>query len=65
MATAVYLLGALTSVACAVLLMRGYTRVRKRLLLWSSLCFIGLSVSNILTFIDLVEIGRASCRERV
>jgi hypothetical protein len=27
---------------------------RTRLLLWSSLCFIGLAVNNILLFIDLV-----------
>ena len=50
----VYLIGAVTSAACAVLLMRGYVRGRKKLLLWSGLCFAGLSISNLLIFIDLV-----------
>ena len=50
----VYLFGAITSAACAVLLMRGYVRGRKKLLLWSGLCFTGLSISNLLIFVDLV-----------
>jgi hypothetical protein len=50
----VYLLGALTCLLCAVLLLRGYLRGRRRLLLWSGLCFSGLTVSNALLFIDLV-----------
>jgi len=51
---AVYLLGALTSLLCAVLLLRGYADGRRRLLLWSGLCFAGLAVSNALVFVDLV-----------
>jgi hypothetical protein len=54
MAEAVYILCALTSLACAVLLLRGYGRSRTRLLLWSGLCFVGLAVSNMLLFVDLV-----------
>jgi hypothetical protein len=54
MASAVYLLCALASSFCAVLLVRSYARTRTRLLLWSSLCFIGLTISNILLFVDLV-----------
>lgn len=54
MAEAVYILCALTSLACAVLLMRGYSRSRTRLLLWSGLCFVWLAVSNVLLFLDLV-----------
>jgi hypothetical protein len=54
MASAVYILGALVSLICAVLLLRGYTRGRKQLLLWSGLCFLGLAVSNALVFLDLV-----------
>lgn len=53
MATAIYVLCALTSVACAVLLLRGYARDRVPLLLWSGLCFTGLALNNILLFIDL------------
>ena len=52
----VYAIGACTSAACATLLMRGYTRGRKRLLLWSGLCFAGLAISNLLIFVDLVLI---------
>ena len=40
--------------ACMVLLFRGYGRTGVRLLLWSALCFVGLSVSNVLLFFDLV-----------
>jgi hypothetical protein len=54
MAPAVYILGAITTLICAVLLLRGYFGSRKKLLLWSSCCFFGLSISNILLFVDLV-----------
>jgi hypothetical protein len=52
MATLVYALCALTSLACAVLLLRGYLRSRARLLLWSGLCFAGLAANNVLLLID-------------
>jgi hypothetical protein len=51
--TIVYGLCALTSVACAALLLRGYLGTRVRLLLWSGLCFAGLALNNILLFVDL------------
>ena len=54
MAAAVYLLCALTSLTCAVLLTRGYLRSRSRLLLWSALCFTGLSAESVLVFADVV-----------
>jgi len=54
MGPAVYILGILVTLACGLLLMRGYVRTRKRLLLWSSLCFFVLAVSNLFVFIDLV-----------
>ncbi len=54
MAAIVYILGALTTLLCAVLLLRAYGAVRQRLLLWSGLCFAGLTISNVLLFIDLV-----------
>lgn len=50
----VYVLCALTSIVCAVMLLRGYLRSRSRLLLWSSLCFIGFGVNNLLLMIDRV-----------
>lgn len=52
LAKAVYILCALTSIGCAVLLVRGYLRSRARLLLWSSLSFAGLAVNNILLVVD-------------
>jgi hypothetical protein len=54
MAATVYVLGALTTLLCAVLLLRAYGKVRQRLLLWSGLCFAGLTISNVLLFVDLV-----------
>ena len=53
MATIVYLLCALTSIACAVLLLRGYAASKVRLLLWGGLCFAGLALNNVLLFVDL------------
>jgi hypothetical protein len=52
MATLVYSLCALTSLACAVLLLRAYAASRVRLLLWSGLCFTGLAANNVLLLID-------------
>lgn len=52
MATLVYALCALTSLACAVLLLRGYLSSRARLLLWSGLCFAGLAANNIILLVD-------------
>ncbi len=53
MAEAVYILCSLTSLACTILLLRSYLRRRVRLLLWSGLCFLGLTISNVLLFMDL------------
>ena len=56
MAYAVYALCAMTSVFCAVLLARSYRANRTRLLMWSTLCFVGLAINNLLLFIDLVVV---------
>jgi hypothetical protein len=53
MAEFVYGLCALTSIVCAVLLLRGYRRNRTRLLFWSALCFTGLALNNALLLVDL------------
>jgi hypothetical protein len=50
---ALYLLAALTCLACAILLGREYRRTRVRLLLWSTLCFAMLTINNVLLFFDL------------
>ena len=49
-----FLLAALTSFGCMVLLFRGYARTGVRLLLWSGLCFIFLTANNVLLFVDAV-----------
>jgi hypothetical protein len=56
MAEIVYVLCAATSIACAILLFRGYRSSRARLLFWSCLCFVGLAVNNVLLVVDLVLI---------
>lgn len=56
MPEAVYLLCAATSVLCAVLLFRGFRASRTPLLFWSSLCFSGLAVNNVLLFVDLIVV---------
>ena len=48
------LLMALGDVTCAWLLLRSYARSRVRLLLWSGVCFAGLTVNNVLLFIDRI-----------
>jgi Family of unknown function (DUF5985) len=52
MAAAIYTLCALTSLVCAVLLLRSYARSRMRLLLWSGLCFVGLTGNNAMLVVD-------------
>jgi hypothetical protein len=37
----------------AILLLRAYASVRKRFLLWSGLCFAGLTLANGLLIVDL------------
>jgi len=54
MAELVYLLCMATSAVAAALLIRSYLASRSRLLLWSSLCFVGLALNNALLFVDLV-----------
>jgi hypothetical protein len=56
MAELVYLLCAATSFVCAALLLRSYLRSRARLLFWSTLCFFGLAINNILLFVDLAMV---------
>ena len=53
MAQTVYILCALTSLACTVLLVRAYRATRVKLLFWSAVCFTALTLTNVLLFIDL------------
>jgi hypothetical protein len=54
MAEAVYVLCAVTSIVCAVLLLRGHQRSKTPLLFWSALCFAGLALNNLMLLTDLV-----------
>lgn len=54
MAEVVYILCALTSMFCAILLFRSYRAGKTRLLMWSTLCFVGLAINNLLLVVDLV-----------
>lgn len=54
MAAFVYSLCALTCLACALLLLRSFRETRMQLLLWSGLCFVGLTASNVLLVVDRV-----------
>lgn len=59
MAGIVYVLCALASTSCAFLLTKGYLKNKTKLLLWSSLCFLGFAINNILLVIDLIFIDNA------
>ena len=50
----VYILCALTAVACAVLLLRGYGRSGTRLLLWCGVFFIVMTLENVVLFVNLL-----------
>jgi hypothetical protein len=52
MGLVVYALCALTSLACAVMLLRGFRRTGVRLLLWSGLCFACFALNNVLLIVD-------------
>jgi hypothetical protein len=47
-------LAVLSSLTCTVLLLHGYVRRRIRLLMWSGICFAGLTVNNVALFFDQV-----------
>ena len=54
MTAALYILTCITTLVCAALLLRAFVRMRKRLLLWSGLCFVGLTITNIFVIADLL-----------
>ena len=53
MAATVYVLCALTSLLCTVLLLRAWLAHRQRLVLWTGLGFAGLTLNNVLLVVDL------------
>lgn len=52
MAAIIYTLCTMTSLLCAVLLLRGYAKNKYRLLLWSGICFVGITLNNALLVVD-------------
>ena len=54
MAELAYAACAIAAALCAFLLLRGYTQSRFRLLLWGGLCFVGLTLNNVLLVLDKV-----------
>ena len=54
MAEIVYILCAVMSASCALLLFLGYRRTPTHLLLWSCFCFCVLTVSNSILVVDLI-----------
>jgi hypothetical protein len=52
MAEAIYILCALTSLACAWLLLHRYRQSGHRLLFWSGLCFVGMTINNAFLVVD-------------
>ena len=60
-----FTLGAITAITClgcTLLLFRAYSATRTRLLLWSALCFICLTVNSTLLFLDLAVFPSADLR---
>lgn len=54
MAFFVYLLCSVTSFGCALFLGRAYFKNKTKLLFWSSMCFIGVALNNILLSVDFI-----------
>ena len=61
-AEAIYIVCVATSLLCAALLFRAYRQNRSRLLLWSTLCFVGLAINNALVVLDLVFLPQIDLR---
>jgi len=57
MGQAVYILCALTSLGCTLLLIGRYRKTRVDLLFWSAIAFLLLTATNVLLFVDLVILG--------
>jgi hypothetical protein len=49
----VFILCAVTSCVCFLLLMRAFVQTKARLLLWSAFCFLGIAINNALLYVDI------------
>jgi hypothetical protein len=54
MSAFIYTLCALTSLLCAVLLLRSFSKSKHRLLFWAGICFAGITVNNLLLVADKI-----------
>ena len=54
MPATIYILCTVTALICCLLLFRGYRQNRARLLFWSGLCFLALTLQNFALFLDIV-----------
>jgi hypothetical protein len=54
MAATIYALCALTAFLCSILLLQAYRRSGYRLLFFSGLCFVGLTINNLLLVLDKI-----------
>lgn len=52
----------LATVACSVVLFRGYTRHRVRILMWGTMFFAFLTLNNVALFIEVVAIPNVDLR---
>lgn len=52
----VYVLCAVTSLGCTILLINRYRKARISLLFWSAVAFLAFTITNILLFVDLVMV---------
>ena len=59
MAGVIYTLCALTSALCTGLLARAYFRFGSRLLLWSAVSFLGLTLNNVALWVDKIVLPEA------
>lgn len=59
---ALYIVAVISSAVCAGLLLRAYWQRPVRLLMWSGICFIGLTVNNVALFLDLVVFPEVDLR---
>ena len=48
----IYSMCALTALGCAVMLLRTYSKTSYKLLLWGGVCFVGLTLNNLLLIFD-------------
>ena len=62
MALLIYTLCAITSAVCTYLLAIAYLRSRYKLLLWSAICFAGLTLNNLALWLDKLVFRRSISR---